>query len=96
MKKIAIIFLTITLMIIGCNLLISSKKSDVEILLTANEIIDSDKVVNEVLDGINESDFEKITHELNQLFNDQKTLKERIIDFFNGDLKLDGSLILIT
>ncbi len=93
MKKLA--FLIITFLVIVS---IFSPRFDnqinVKIALTSNQSIDSDKVVNEVLNGLNEEDFKIITEELNVLFNNEKTFKERLIDFFNGDLKLDGLIIL--
>ncbi len=92
MKKFILVLLPLFL-ILTCNLKVSNDNKSLEFCLTSNNQVDSDKVVNEVLEGINENDFEEMTNELNLLFNNKKTLKERLIDFFNGDLKLDGSLI---
>lgn len=94
MKKLTIIILFVTALFIGLNVTYFTSENSLNIKLTSNQTIDSDKIANEILDGLNESDFSKIVEELNALFGDQKTFKERIIDFFNGDLKLDGSIIL--
>ncbi len=90
MKKILVVLITIFIIILGFYF---THKTTLKVSLISNEVIDSDKTVNEVLDGINEEDFSLLTQELNLLFNDQKTFKQRILDFFNGDLKVDGLLI---
>ncbi len=91
MKKIIIIIIVF----IAINFIIGlPSETNLTITLSSNQTVDSDKAVNDILDGINESDFTKLTEELNLLFDNEKSFKERIIDFFNGDLRLDGSLIL--
>ena len=44
-----------------------------------------DDSVNSVLSGINNDDLNKITEYLNEIFDDKKSIKDRVIDFITGD-----------
>lgn len=70
-------------------LLVSSQFATVK----AEEKGDIDSAINNVLEGINESDFEEITKILNENFSSSKSLKEWIILFLTGDGGIDYSII---
>lgn len=50
-----------------------------------------DESISDILNGINESDFIDLTNLLNDLFNDDKTIKEWVITFITGENILDLS-----
>lgn len=52
-----------------------------------------DNTINEIINGIDENTFNFITEFFNELFNDNKTFKERLISFFNGELNLSLSTV---
>ena len=62
--------------------------------VNAQEYGDVDGALNDILQGIDESDFEEITKILNENFSSSKTLKEWIIIFLTGDGGLDFSMFL--
>ncbi len=52
-----------------------------------------DNTINEIIDGIDETTFNFLTDFFNELFNDNKSFKERVISFFNGELNLSFSTV---
>ena len=82
MKK--IITVLIFLLIFSCNF--SS--------VSAQETGDIDGAINDILGGINDSDFEDISQILNDNFNDNKSIKEWIVLFLTGEVNVNISMIL--
>lgn len=82
MKKIIIVL--IFLLIFSCNF--SS--------VSAQETGDIDGAINDILGGINDSDFEGISQILNDNFNDNKSIKEWIVLFLTGEVNVNISMIL--
>ena len=82
MKKIIIVL--IFFLIFSCNF--SS--------VSAQETGDIDGAINDILGGINDSDFEDISQILNDNFNDNKSIKEWIVLFLTGEVNVNISMIL--
>lgn len=82
MKKIIIVL--IFFLIFSCNF--SS--------VSAQETGDIDGAINDILGGINDSDFEGISQILNDNFNDNKSIKEWIVLFLTGEVNVNISMIL--
>ena len=79
MKKYLITFLILlTIIVFGLNLNIVSAKNN-----------NFDETINEILTGIDDSNYKDFNDVLNGFFNDNLSFKERIIKFLTGELKLD-------
>ncbi len=53
------------------------------------QTLDIDSSVNAILDGIDDKTFEELNDTLNLLFNDDKSIKDRILLFITGGINLD-------
>ncbi len=56
---------------------------------------DIDKEINNILGGIDESKFDDLLSFLNETFNENKTLKDYLKDFFTGNLNFDFNVLLM-
>ena len=62
--------------------------------VSAQETGEIDGAINDILGGINDSDFDNISQILNENFNDNKTIKEWIVLFLTGEGKFVVTMLL--
>ena len=81
MKKVfVIILILVTFLLIPTNVVNATSTS-----------IDNDKKLEEIIDGISDENFANIVEFLNEIFNDNKSFKEWVVEFLTGELKFEFS-----
>ena len=81
MKKVfVIILILVTFLLIPTN-----------VVNATSTTIDNDKKLEEIIDGISDENFANIVEFLNEIFNDNKSFKEWVVEFLTGKLEFKFS-----